>query len=93
MKMFLQFFPWFWDEYLDSDGQSVFIAWTCLVLAIFLVIFGYFFGWMVIAYFFLGLIGLVALAAVLGYIWLIHDAWTDFQARLFDKLRGGPAKE
>ncbi len=91
MKMFLEFFPWFWEEYLGDDGQSVFIAWSCLVLGIFLGLAGYFFGWIVIAYFFGGVIAILAIAAVIGYILLLRDAWIDFQARLFDKLRGGPA--
>jgi hypothetical protein len=93
MKMLLEFIPWFWDTYLGDDGQGPFIAWTCLIIAIFLGIAGYFFGWIVIAYFFGGVIAIVAVAAIVGYILLIRDAWITFQARLFDKLRGGPARK
>lgn len=93
MKTLSEFFKWFWEEYLGENGQAVFVAWTVLVLGIFLTAFGYFFGWAVIAYFF-GIIGLLVVGVVIvGWFLLIRDAWLEFQARLFDKLRGGPAKE
>ena len=85
------FAVWFWDDYLGEDVQHIFIVWTLLVMAIFLIAFGYFFGWMVIVYFLGGIVGLVAMAVIVGYILLWRKAYLDYQARLFDKLRGGPA--
>lgn len=93
MKSFFKFCEWFWETFLGDDMHGIFIGWTFAVLVIFLIAFGYFFGWMVIAYFFGGVLGLAALVVVGGYILLFRNAYLDYQARLFDKLRGGPAKE
>ena len=86
----IDFFKWFWEDYLDGDLKTVFIWWTFLLLAIFLGIATYFFGVTVIIYFVKGFVISIVLTLIIGYIFIFRNARITYYERLFDKLRNTP---